>query len=462
MLFTAKPKSKAESNTASPRNDGEPMTAAYLNGTPSDSDAYLALKEHLHQRLVSSLDLALVEQVDDPAVKGEVERLTRQLIDVESTSLSGEMRERLFNDLQDELFRFGPLERLLQDPTVSDILVNSATEVYIERNGCLERTDVMFAGDDHLIRIVQRIVGMVGRRLDRASPLVDARLPDGSRVNAVIQPLSLDSPKLSIRRFVATNFDLQVLCTGGSLTEQMASFLQAAIAAKTSILFSGGTGAGKTTLLSALSASIPRDERIVTIEDSAELVLQHPHVVSLETRPANQEGSGEYTVRDLVRNSLRMRPDRIIVGEVRGAEAIDMIQAMNTGHEGSMTTLHANGTKDALSRLQLMVAMSRVDLPPTTVRECIALAIPLIVQIARLRGGVRRVTSISELRSDGSGNLDVADIFRFVPTGVDDSGRSVGHFETTGHLPSFLPKLQEQGIPLDVSIFNPQSDATNR
>ena len=358
-----------------------------------DQDEYLRLKETLHHRLVSSLDLALVEQVDDPSVTSEVQRLTMEMIDRESPHLSASMRQRLFDDLQDELFRCGPLESLLSDPTISDILVNNPKEVFIERHGTLERTAVVFADNEHLMRITQRIVGMVGRRLDRSSPLVDARLPDGSRVNAVIPPLSLDSPKLSIRRFVATHFDLDVLCQSDSITQGMATFLKSAIAARVSVLFSGGTGAGKTTMLSALSAAIPSEERIVTIEDSAELRLQHPHVVSMETRPANQEGGGEYTLRDLVRNSLRMRPDRIIVGEVRGAEAIDMIQAMNTGHEGSMTTLHSNGTKDALARLELMVAMSRIELPPATVRECIALAFPIVTHIARLRGGVPQSNS---------------------------------------------------------------------
>ena len=414
---------------------------------------YLDMKERLHQRLVSSLDLAMVEQVDDPAVKDEVQRLTQQMIDVEASGLADEARQKLFSELQDELFRYGPLEPLLADSTISDILVNSPTEVFVERGGCLEKSEIRFADQNHLMRIVQRIVGVVGRRLDRASPLVDARLPDGSRVNAIIPPLSLDSPKLSIRRFVQSSFDLDVLAKGGTLTDEMCAFLQAAIQARISMLFSGGTGAGKTTLLSALSTAIPREERIVTIEDSAELRLQHPHVVSLETRPANQEGSGEFSLRDLVRNSLRMRPDRIIVGEVRGAEAIDMIQAMNTGHEGSMTTVHANGTRDALARLELMVAMSRIDVPAATMRECIALAIPLIVHVARLRGGLRKVTRISELVSDGSGQVQMHDIFRFIPEGVDESDRAKGRFEATGYTPQILERVQEQGISLDETVF---------
>lgn len=417
--------------------------------------AYQQLKQRIHQRLVTSLDLASVEKVDDPQVKTEVSRLTWKLIDTESPGQSESARQQLFDDLEDELFRFGPLQSLLSDPNVSDILVNGANEVYIETGGRLQHTPVCFADQHHLLRIIQRIVGQVGRRLDRSTPLVDARLPDGSRVNAVIAPLSLDGPKLSIRRFVRSSLDIDVLIGNESLTQEMADFLRASIEARVSILFSGGTGAGKTTLLSALSGAIPHSERIVTIEDSAELILQHPHVVRMETRPSNQEGNGEYTMRDLVKNCLRMRPDRIIVGEVRGAEAIDMIQAMNTGHEGSMTTLHANGTKDALARLELMVATAQVDLPAATVREFIVLGIPLLVHLARLKGGARRVTRISELVSDGKGNIDVVDIFRFHPTGLNSNGESIGYFEVTGHRPRFLNRFTEQGIELGKDTLKP-------
>ena len=453
MLFTAKQKSKAGSSHEANVPSG-PLASEQIQ-LRSKQPEYLELKERIHQRLVSSLDLAMVEKVDDPAVKDEIERLSKQLIDAESGGIAPGLRQKLFEDLQDELFRCGPLEPLLNDPTVSDILVNHAKEVFIERNGRLEESDVVFTDDQHLMRIVQRIVGMIGRRLDRSSPLVDARLPDGSRVNAVIPPLAIAGPKLSIRRFVAKHFDVDVMVGSGSLDQNMATFLRAAVAARVSVLFSGGTGAGKTTLLSALSSAIPKAERIVTIEDSAELVLQHPHVVSLETRPANQEGSGEYSLKDLVRNSLRMRPDRIIVGEVRGAEAIDMIQAMNTGHEGSMTTLHSNGTKDAISRLELMVAMSRIELPAATVRECIALAFPIVTHIARLRGGVRKITRVSELISDGEGNITVQDIFRYQPTGVDEDGNVTGHFESTGYIPSVLQRMEEQGVIVDPAIFDP-------
>jgi len=418
--------------------------------------SYQVLKEQLHRRLVASLDLAAVEDMENPAVAAEVERLTWDFIDQEvatrSTPISTETRQQLYEDLQDELFRFGPLEPLLQDSTVSDILVNDPNEIYVERFGQLEKIDARFADNDHLLRIIQRIVGLVGRRIDRADPLVDARLPDGSRVNAVIPPLSIGSPKLSIRRFVQNKFDLDVLKQGGTLTSEMAEFLEAIVTARVSVLFSGGTGAGKTTLLSATSRAIPDDERIVTIEDSAELVLQHPHVVSLETRPANQEGCGEYSVRDLVRNSLRMRPDRIIIGEVRGSETIDMIQAMNTGHEGSMTTVHSNGTRDALARLELMIAMARIDLPVETIRELIAMAIPVVVHLERLRGGERKVMRISEYISDGHGSIEVADIFRFVIEGVRD-GKAIGHFEATGHQPTFSARLEQRGIRLDPSIF---------
>ncbi len=419
---------------------------------PSAAVAYQSMKERVHQRLVSSLDLASIERVDDPAVREEVERLSRQIIK-ESGNLTPGTCAQLYKDLQDELFRLGPLEKFLSDPAVSDILVNGPNEVYIERNGKLTKTRTVFADEKHLVRIIQRVVGSVGRRIDRSCPLVDARLPDGSRVNAVLPPLSLDGPKLSIRRFVPSHFNLDVLCACGSMTRNMSSFLQAAVEARISILFSGGTGAGKTTLLSALAGAIPHSERLVTIEDSAELVLQHPHVVRMETRPSNQEGSGEYTVRDLVRNSLRMRPDRIIVGEVRGAEAIDMIQAMNTGHEGSMTTVHANGTKDALARLELMMAMARIDLPTATVREFIAQGIPLVVHLARMRDGMRRITRISEYVSDGKGNIEVQDVFRFVSEGVSDQGEVLGHFESARRLPNCLDKIREQGVALESSVF---------
>lgn len=414
---------------------------------------YQQLKQRVHQKLVESLDLAAIERVDDPLVQNEVSRLTWNVINSESEGLAEDARACLFDDLQDELFRHGPLEPALADPTVSDILVNGPREVFIERFGRLEKTDIVFADQAHLLRIIQRIVSAVGRRLDRSTPLVDARLPDGSRVNAVIPPLTLNGPKLSIRRFVTSNFDLDVLVSNGSLSAEMATFLQATVEARISVLFSGGAGAGKTTMLSALSHSIPCDERLVTIEDSAELVLQHPHVVRMETRPANQDGAGAYTVRDLVRNSLRMRPDRIIIGEVRGAETVDMIQAMNTGHEGSMTTVHANGARDALARLELMVAMARVDLPPATVREFIVLGIPLVVHLARLKGGVRKVTSISELVSVDR-QIKVVDIFRYVADGLGNDGESIGHFEATNYRPTFMNRFKLRGITVHESLFS--------
>ncbi len=444
------------------RQQKKTQQSAHPEAPTLDTDnTYQNLKQRIHRKLVASLDLASVNDVTNPEARRELDRFAREFIKAETPGLTAPSRERLFADLQDELYRFGPLENLLRDDTICDILVNSPSEIFIERDGRLQRSKVTFADQEHLLRIVQRIVGMAGRRLDRSSPLVDARLPDGSRVNAVVPPLSLGGAKLSIRRFRKGNFNMAVLSRNGSLNDQMMRFLNAAVEARVSILFSGGTGTGKTTLLSALSSAIPRDERLVTIEDSAELVLQHPHVVRMETRPANQEGSCEFTVRDLVRNSLRMRPDRIIIGEVRGAEAIDMIQAMNTGHEGSMTTLHANGPRDALTRLELMIAMGNIDLPVTTIREFIALGIPLLVHTSRLKGGVRKLTRIAELKTDGRGNIDVVDIFRFVQEGIDETGAAVGRFVATGHKPDFVQRFEEQGIefdPADLSSTQPMTD----
>jgi pilus assembly protein CpaF len=382
----------------------------------------------------------------------ELRPFVEEIIAEERIEISGAELERLVAEMPNEMFGVGPLEKLLADPTVSDILVNHAHEIFVERSGVLKLTELVFADDSHLLRIIQRIAAQVGRRIDESSPMVDARLDDGSRINAIIPPLALDGPKLSIRRFGKHFCTLEALIGNGTLTWQMATFLDAAVKARKNILISGGTGSGKTTLLNALSSCIPDDQRIVTIEDSAELILQHRHVARLETRPPNSENLGAYSQRDLVRNSLRMRPDRIIVGEVRGAEALDMLQAMNTGHEGSLTTIHANNTADAISRLEMMVAMAGLELPHWVVRSYISSGISLIVHLTRLPGGARRVTRISELIKSPPDKIELSDLFVFEQSGVDESGQAVGHIEIRNR-PRCLADFREQGIEFDDSIF---------
>ncbi len=433
------------------------MIQKVFGESPRDVDhsevEFQRLKASIHQELVESLDLASVETTDTPALRREVQDLSQQILKQRRLALEAEPRERMLVEIGDEVFGLGPLEGLMNDPTVSDILVNHAHEVYVERFGRLEKSPVVFADDRHVLRIIQRVVSRIGRRIDEASPMVDARLEDGSRVNAIVPPLALNGPKLSIRRFGVKHLRLDNLLAGGSLSAEMATFLRAAVAARASLLISGGTGAGKTTLLDALSESIPHDERIVTVEDSAELILQHPHVVRLETRPRNTEGVGEISQRDLVRNSLRMRPDRIIVGEVRGAEALDMLQAMNTGHEGSLTTIHANDTHDALARLEMMVAMTGFELPIDVVRQYVSAGIRLVVQLARLKGGVRRVTRITEIVSSRKGEYVLEDVFGFRQQGLDAEGRASGAFFATGYKPRVFERFYDAGVDVDPAIF---------
>jgi pilus assembly protein CpaF len=413
---------------------------------------FQVLKTDIHRELVESLDLAAVGVSESEWLKREVRELSEEGIARRKIS-DPQLRQRLLLELESEVFGLGPLEPLMDDPAISDILVNNAHEVYIERHGRLELTDVLFADDAHLLRIIQRIVARVGRRIDEVSPMVDARLPDGSRVNAVVPPLALDGPKLSIRRFGTEYLSIDNLLANHSLSMPMAKFLLAAVHSRISFLISGGTGAGKTTMLNALSAAIPHDERIVTIEDSAELILQSRHIVRMETRPANSEGQGGVTQRDLVRNSLRMRPDRILVGEVRGAEALDMLQAMNTGHEGSLTTIHANDTRDALARLEMMVAMTGYEMPVRVVREYVASGIKLVIQLARLKGGARRVTKVSEILGVVNGEYQLEDIFGFKQQGLDEHGVAKGVWYATGYKPRCLARFADSGITLDESIF---------
>jgi pilus assembly protein CpaF len=411
------------------------------------------LKAAIHQELVEALDLSRVGLADRDRLLPQVRSIAERMCRARGNMLGKLDRERLLEELLSEVFGLGPLDRLMEDPLVTDILVNDPYTVYIERRGRLELTDVVFADAEHLMRIIRRVVSRIGRRIDEVSPLVDARLPDGSRVNAVIPPLALNGPCLSIRRFGARPLELDDLLANDTVLPSIATFLTAAIEARIGCAVSGGTGAGKTTLLNALSASIPADERVVTIEDSAELILQHRHCVRLETRPPNSEGSGEYSQRDLVRNSLRMRPDRIIVGEVRGPEVWDMLQAMNTGHEGSLTTIHANSANDALARLEMMVAMTGFDLPISVVRQYIASGIWMIVHISRLKGGPRRVMSVSEIAGVRDGAYVMKDIFGFRQTGVGPDGVARGKFYSTGYQPVFLERIRAAGIDLPADLF---------
>jgi len=417
--------------------------------------AYHETKARIHQVLLGRIDLEAMESLSPESLKEELRQMVERLLVEENLVLNAGERRNLVRDIQWEMLGFGPLEPLLADPTVSDILVNTHKQVYVERRGRLEMTDISFVDDEHLMKIIDKIVSRMGRRVDESSPMVDARLPDGSRVNAIIPPLAIDGPILSIRRFSAVPLQISNLIEFRSLSEEMAQFIAALSEAKINILISGGTGSGKTTLLNILSAYIPVYERIVTIEDAAELQLQQPHVVRLETRPPNIEGRGEVPQRALVRNALRMRPDRIILGETRGPEALDMLQAMNTGHEGSMTTVHANTPRDALARLESMIAMAGVDLPAKAARAQVASAIGVIIQANRLSDGTRRITSIQEVTGMEGDTMTMQEIFVFKQTGVAASGAVEGYFTATGVRPRFWDRLLTRGIRLPETLFAP-------
>ena len=411
------------------------------------------MKSRLHRAIINRMDLTKLGQLEPEQLHAEVSRLAEDMLTAENAPLSATERERLVGEVRHELFGLGPLEPLLADPSISDILVNSPKKVYIERGGKLEPTGIEFKDDEHLMRVIERIVSTVGRRIDESSPMVDARLSDGSRVNAIIPPLSLDGPVLSIRRFGAEPLRMSSLIEKSALTKEMAEMFEMCVSARLNLLISGGTGAGKTTLLNALSSYIPDDERIVTIEDSAELQLQQPHVVRLETRPPNIEGKGEITQRDLVKNALRMRPDRIVIGEVRGGEAIDMLQAMNTGHDGSLTTIHANTPRDALARLETMIQMTGMRLSDRAMRQQVASAINMVVQAARLSDGTRRITSISEITGMEGDTITMQEIFQFERRGVEKDGHVVGRFRPTGVRPRFAERLKQYGMQLPRVFF---------
>jgi len=423
--------------------------------TETNSAAYQSLKGRIHQDLLNRLNLDRLTRVTRAEAEPEVRAVIRDMLDRESqrVPLSFAERESLIGDVLNELFGLGPLEALLKDPEISDILVNNASQVFIERNGRIEDTGVVFRDDQHLMQIIERIVSAVGRRIDESTPMVDARLQDGSRVNAIIPPLALDGPALSIRRFRTDRLAADDLVTRESLTAPMLQFLRATVAARMNIIVSGGTGAGKTTLLNILSSFIGHGERVITIEDAAELTLRQRHVVRLETRPANIEGRGHVKQRHLVVNALRMRPDRIIVGEVRGEEALDMLQAMNTGHDGSLTTIHANSPRDALYRLDTMIAMTNLNLPERAVRQQVASAINLVVQVTRMADGTRKVTSISEITGMEQDVITMQEIFAFNKTGVAPDGRVIGHFRATGVRPKCSEALATTGCQLPMEMF---------
>jgi pilus assembly protein CpaF len=411
------------------------------------------LKRLIHGKLVDKLDLSRVSDLEGETLRREIRLVVERLCDTENPLLNRMERERLIDEVLDETFGFGPLEVLLKDPTISDILINGPQKIYVERRGKMEKSDVKFRDNNHLLQIIDRIVSKVGRRVDETSPMVDARLPDGSRVNAIIPPLALDGPSVSIRRFGSNPLKLEDLLNYKAFVPEMAMLMEACIKARLNILISGGTGCGKTTLLNTLSSFIPHEERIVTIEDAAELQLQQDHVVRLETRPPNIEGKGAVTTRDLVRNALRMRPERIIIGECRGGESLDMLQAMNTGHAGSMTTLHANSPRDAQARLETMIMMAGMELPIKAMRQQIASAVDVIIQANRLQGGPRKVTAIVEVMNMEQDMIIMQDIFRYKQLGIDQNGRAYGQFEATGVRPSFVNRLEAAGIKLPSNLF---------
>ena len=469
MIFprrTSGPVAGAESKPAAPQPAAATVPTAPAAPAPAPTpgvislrdrrrDDYTELKVSLHQQLIDRINLAALETMTREQMQRDIGDLVQEMLKENNHALNAGERRQLVEDILDELLGLGPLEPLLKDPTISDIMVNSATRVFVERRGKIELVGTRFANDAHLLRIIGKIVSNVGRRVDESSPMVDARLPDGSRINAIIPPLALDGPCLSIRKFPPSRTSLDMLVGYGSMTAECAEMLRAVVASRRNVVVSGGTGSGKTTMLNALSASIGEHERVVTIEDSAELQLQQEHVVRLETRPANIEGRGEVTQRDLVKNALRMRPDRVILGEIRTGEAFDMLQAMNTGHDGSMTTVHANTPRDALSRIEQMIGMSGIDISPKSARAQIASAINVVLQLERLSDGKRRVTSVAEVVGMEGEVILMQEIFKFVREGVDEQGNVMGEMRPMGVRPKFMEVLKARGFDLPSSYFDP-------
>lgn len=423
--------------------------------TPDDTKSaeFENLKRRIHGKLVDKLDLTRVGELEGDILRREIRLVVEHLCDSEDTLLNRSERERLVDEVLDETFGLGPLELLLKDATISDILINGPKNIYVERRGKMEKTPVVFRDNNHLMQIIDRIVSKVGRRVDEVCPMVDARLQDGSRVNAIIPPLALDGACVSIRRFGANPLKLEDLLNYKAFTPEMVMLLEGAIKARLNIVISGGTGSGKTTLLNTLSSFISNSDRIVTIEDAAELQLQQDHVVRLETRPPNIEGKGAITATDLVKNALRMRPERIIIGECRGAETLDMLQAMNTGHEGSLTTIHANTPRDAVARMETMITMAGFELPLKALRQQIASAVDLVVQANRLQGGPRKITHITEILGMEQETIVMQDIYHYQKEGIDENGRAFGRFEATGVRPNFMDRLEAAGVRLPSSAF---------
>src|SRR5881227_76095 len=435
-------------------NGGFSRLNASQAGTERQANkSFEELKRLIHSKLVDKLDLSRVSDLAGDTLRREIRLVVERLCDTENPLLNRMERERLIDEVLDETFGFGPLEALLKDPTISDIMINGPFTIFVERRGRIEKSDVKFRDNEHLLQIIDRIVSKIGRRVDETSPMVDARLPDGSRVNAIIPPLALDGPTVSIRRFGTNPLKLEDLLNYKAFTPEMAMLMEACIKARLNVLISGGTGCGKTTLLNTLSSFIPNDERVITIEDAAELQLQQEHVVRLETRPPNIEGKGAVTTRDLVRNALRMRPERIIIGECRGSESLDMLQAMNTGHAGSMTTLHANNPREGLSRLETMIMMGGFEMPIKAMRQQIASAVDLIIQANRLQGGPRKITSITEVCNMEQDIIIMQEVFRYKQVGIDQNGRAYGQFESTGVRPTFISRLEAKGVKLPSNMF---------
>ncbi|QDU40291.1 Putative conjugal transfer protein [Maioricimonas rarisocia] len=430
-----------------------PSPVARGGRVESSADDFENLKRLIHGKLVDKLDLTRLGELQGDTLRREIRLVVEHLCDTENPLLNRSERERLIEEVLDETFGFGPLEILMKEEGVADIMINGPKHVFIEKNGRIQRSEVTFRDNEHLMQILDRIVSKVGRRVDETSPMVDARLPDGSRLNAIIPPLALDGPSITIRRFGARPLSLEDLLNFGAFTPEMVMLLEGAIKARLNIIISGGTGSGKTTLLNTLSSFIPNDQRMITIEDAAELQLQQEHVLRLETRPANIEGKGRVTATDLVKNALRMRPDRIIIGECRGPETLDMLQAMNTGHEGSMTTVHANNPRDAVSRIETMVTMGGTELPLKAIRHQLASAVDLIIQASRLQGGPRKVTYVTEVLNMEQDTIIMQDVFKFAQDGIDEDGRAFGHFEATGVRPAFMHRLEAAGIRLPGNLF---------
>lgn len=430
-------------------------------GVKDQTDHYFEIKTRIHDRLIDMIDLSLLDTLSEPEMRAEIAKVTEGLLweEFQNAPLNLAERKRMLSEIQDEVIGLGPLEPYVKDPTVNDILVNGYNQVYVERAGKLELTPARFRDDDHLRKIIDRIVSLVGRRIDESQPLCDARLLDGSRVNAVIPPLAIDGPSLSIRKFSKDPLEVQDLINFKAMTPQMAELLDAIVRARLNVLISGGTGSGKTTLLNCLSRFIPEDERIVTIEDAAELQLKQDHVVRLETRPANIEGRGEIGQRELVKNCLRMRPDRIIVGEVRAAEALDMLQAMNTGHDGSLTTVHANTPRDAMMRLETMVSMAGLNLSPISMKRYISSAIDVVIQATRLVDGTRKVISIQEVTGMEGEMITMQEIFAFEQTNVNKEGQVEGYHTARGIRPKFAEKMERMGRPFPAEMFQPAEEA---